>query len=125
MKSEIEVVGEMLFATYYSKDPEERAKITEGWNGKFLMIIKDQGTLVVELKDGDIHVQALQEGEGVPEVDFQIEADVETFTKFTVYSSYGKKDWFKRVGNILLRRIKYKPFWKMRDVIRIARMMGV
>ena len=125
MKSEIEIVGDMLFATYYSKEKEERDKLTEDWNRTFLMTIKDQGTLVATLQDGEISVKALVEGEEKPEVDFEMEADMETLTKFTVYSSYGLKDWFKRFGNIFRRRIKYKPFRKIRDVIRVAKIMGV
>ena len=125
MKSEIEIVGEMLFATYYSKDKEDRDKLTKNWNRTFLMTIKDQGSLVVTLQDGEISGKALVEGEEKPEVDFEMEADIETMTKFTVYSSYGIKDWFKRFGNIIRRRIKYRPFKKIRDVIRIAKLMGV
>lgn len=124
MKSEIEIVGEMFFATYYSKEEEERNKLTKNWNRTFLMNIKDQGRLVATIKDGEISIEAV-EGENKPEVDFELDADVETLTKFTVYSSYGLKDWFKRFGNILLRRVKYRPFWKIRDVIRMAKLMGV
>ncbi len=125
MKSEIEIVGDMLFATYYSKEKEERDKLTKNWNRTFLMTLTDQGKLVATIKDGEISVIALVEGDENPEVDFEMDADIETLTKFTVYSSYGVKDWFKRFGNILLRRIKYRPFKKLRDVIRVAKIMGV
>jgi len=124
MKSEIEIVGEMFFATFYSKEAEERAKLTKNWDRTFLLNIKDQGKLVATMKDGEISVEAVED-ENQPEVDFEFDADVETLTKFTVYSSYGLKDWFKRFGNILLRRVKYRPFWKIRDVIRVAKLMGV
>ena len=123
--SEIEIVGEMLFATYYSKEKEERDKLTKDWNRTFLITIKEQGTLIGKIQDGEISIKALTEEEEEPEYDFAMEADVETLTKFTVYSSYGIKSWFKRVGNLLIRRVKYKPFKKMRDVIRMAKIMGV
>ncbi|NVM52862.1 MAG: hypothetical protein HWN66_04100 [Candidatus Helarchaeota archaeon] len=125
MKTEIEIIGEMLFATYYSKEKEERDKLTEDWNRTFLITIKEQGTLIVSIIDGEISIKVIEEGEEKPEVDFEMEADVETLTKFTVYSSYGIKDWFKRFGNILRRKVKFKPFRKIRDVIRMARIMGV
>lgn len=125
MKTEIEIIGEMLFATYYSKEPEEREKLTKDWNRTFLITIKDQGTLVASIKDGEISVKAVAEDEEEPEVDFEMEADVETLTKLTIYSSYGIKDWFKRFGNIIIRRVKYRPFRRMRDVIRLAKIMGV
>ena len=125
MKTEIEIIADMLFATYYSKDREEREKLTKDWNRTFLITIKEQGTVLATIQDGEISIKALQEGEEEPEYDFAMEADIETLTKFTVYKSYGKKDWFKRFGNILLRRVKFKPFRKIRDVIRLARIMGV
>lgn len=125
MKTEIEIIADMLFATYYSKEKEERDKLTNDWNRKFLVTIIDKGTVLVSIEDGEISVQAVKEGEEKPEADFEMMSDMETLTKFTVYSSYGVKGWFKRFGNILIRRVKYKPFRKMRDVIRLAKIMGV
>ena len=124
MKTEIEIIADMLFATFYSKDVEERKKLTKNWNRTFLLTIKDQGTVLGSVQDGEIQLNALKEGEK-PNYEFELKGDIETMTKFTVYSSYGLKDWFKRFGNILIRRIKYSPFWKIRDVIRFAKLMGV
>ncbi|MHA1650744.1 MAG: hypothetical protein ACTSYB_11165 [Candidatus Helarchaeota archaeon] len=125
MKTEIEVIADMLFATYYSKEPEERKKLTKNWNRTFLITIIDQGTVLATIQDGEITIKAFQEGEETPEYDFELKADIETLTKFTVYKSYGIKDWFKRLWNILTRKVKFKPFRKIRDVIRVARIMGV
>jgi hypothetical protein len=124
MKTEIEIIADMLFATYYSKDPEERAKLSKDWNRTFLMTIKDQGSVIATVENGEFSLRSVKEGEEL-EYDFEMESDMETFTKFTVYSSYGIKDWFKRFGNILMRKVKYRPFRKMRDVIRLAKLMGV
>ncbi len=131
MKTEIEIVADMLFATYYSKEPEERKKLTKNWNRTFLITVKDQGTrkdqgtILATIQDGEISISAIKEGAEKPKGDFELAADVETLTKFTVYKTYGLKDWFKRFGNIILRRVKYKPFKKLRDVIRMAKIMGV
>ncbi|MFX1298955.1 MAG: hypothetical protein ACFFD2_29370 [Promethearchaeota archaeon] len=125
MKTEIEIIAEMFFATYYSKDPEERKKLTKDWNRTFLIKIKEQGIVLSRIQDGEISIQSIKEGDEKPKVDFELESDIETFTKFTVYKSYGMKDWFKRFGNMLLRRVKFKPFRRIRDVIRVSRIMGV
>ena len=125
MKTGIEIIADMLFATYYSKEKEERDKLTKDWNRTFLVTITDEGTVLVTIENGEISVKAVKEDEEKPEADFEMKSDMETLTKFTVYSSYGIKDWFKRFGQILIRRVKYKPFKKMRDVIRLAKIMGV
>ena len=125
MKSGIEIIADMLFATYYSKEKEERDKLTKDWNRTFLVTITDEGTVLVTIENGEISVKAVKEDEEKPEADFEMKSEMETLTKFTVYSSYGIKDWFKRFGQILIRRVKYKPFKKMRDVIRLAKIMGV
>ena len=124
MKTEIDIIADMLFATFYSKDVEERKKLTKNWNRTFLLTVKDQGNVLGSVQNGEIQLNALKEGE-IPKYDFEFKGDIETMTKFTVYSSYGLKDWFKRFGNILIRRVKYSPFWKIRDVIRFAKIMGV
>jgi len=124
MKTEIDIIADMLFATFYSKDVEERKKLTKNWNRTFLLTVKDQGNVLGSVQNGEIQLNALKEGE-TPKYDFEFKGDLETMTKFTVYSSYGLKDWFKRFGNILIRRVKYSPFWKIRDVIRFAKIMGV
>ncbi len=124
MKTEIEIIADMLFATFYSKDIEERNKLTKNWNKTFLLTITDQGSVLGSVQNGEIQLKALKSDE-TPKYDFELKGNIETFTKFTVYSSYGLKDWFKRFGNILIRRVKYNPFWKIRDVIRFAKMMGV
>ena len=124
MKTEIEIIADMFFATYYSKEAEEREKLTEDWNRTFLITIKEHGSVLAKIENCEITLKALTEGEE-PEYDFEMESDVETFTKFTVYSSYGIKDWFKRFGNLLMRRVKFRPFRKIRDVMRLAKIMGV
>lgn len=124
MKTEIEIIADMLFATFYSKDVEERNKLTKGWNRSFLLTITDQGTVLGAVENGEIKLQALKPDEK-PKYDFELKGNIENLTKFTVYSSYGIKDWLKRFGNIILRRIKYSPFLKIRDVIRFAKLMGV
>ena len=124
MKTEIEIIADMLFATYYSKDPEEREKLAKNWNRTFLMTLKDQGSVIATIENGELSLRAVMEGDELT-YDFEMESDIETFTKFTVYSSYGIKDWLKRFGNILIRKVKYRPFRKMRDVIHLAKMMGV
>lgn len=125
MKSEIEIIADMLFATFYSKDIEERNKLTRDWNRSFLLTITDQnGSVLGSVQNGEIKLQALKPGE-TPKYDFELKGNVENLTKFTVYSSYGLKDWLKRFANILLRRISYSPFLKIRDVIRFAKLMGV
>ncbi len=125
MKTEIEIIADMLFATYYSKVKEERDELTKDWNRTFLVTIIDQGTVLVTIENGEISVKSIKEGEELPKYDFELKSDIETLTKFTVYKSYGLKDWFKRLGNIIIRKVKYKPFRKIRDVIRVARIMGV
>ena len=124
MLSEIEIIAEMFFATYYSKDPEEREKLTKDWNRTFLINIKEHGKVLAKIEDCEISLRAI-EGEEELEYDFEMESDVETFTKFTVYNSYGLKDWFKRLGNLLIRRVKFRPFRKIRDAMRLAKIMGV
>ena len=124
MKTEIEIIADMLFATFYSKDIEERNKLTKNWNKTFLLTITDQGSVLGSVQNGEIQLKALKPDE-TPKYDFELKGNIETFTQFTVYSSYGLKDWFKRFGNILIRRVKYNPFRKIRDVIRFAKLMGV
>ena len=114
----------MLFATFYSKELEERNKLTKNWNKTFLLTITDQGSVLGSVQNGEIQLKALKPDE-TPKYDFELKGNIETFTQFTVYSSYGLKDWFKRFGNILIRRVKYNPFRKIRDVIRFAKLMGV
>ena len=125
MLSEIEIIAEMFFATYYSKEQEEREKLTKGWDRTFLIIIKDHGRVLAKIENMEISLQAIQEGQEDLEYDFEMESDVETFTKFTVYKSHGLKDWFKRLGNLIIRKVKFRPFRKIRDAMRLAKIMGV
>jgi hypothetical protein len=124
MLSEIEIIAEMLFATYYSKEPEERNKLTKDWNRTFLLKITEHGTVLAKIEEGELTMEALESLDGV-EYDLQMESDVETFTKFTVYKSSGLKDWFKRLWNMIIRKVKFKPFRKIRDAMRLAKIMGV
>ena len=124
MLSEIEIIAEMLFATYYTKEPEERQKLTKDWNRTFLLKIKEHGIVLAKIEKGELSMEAIESLEGL-EYDLQMESDVETFTKFTVYKSSGLKDWFKRLWNMIIRKVKFKPFRKIRDAMRLAKIMGV
>ena len=125
MLSEIEIIAEMFFATYYSKEKEEREKLTKGWNRTFLINIVEHGKVLAKIEDTEISLQPIKEEAEQLEYDFEMESDIETFTKFTVYRSTGLKDWFKRLGNILIRKVKFRPFRKIRDAMRLAKIMGV
>ncbi len=124
MLSEIEIIAEMLFATYYSKEPEERNRLTKDWNRTFLLKITEHGTVLAKIEEGELTMEAVESIDGL-EYDLQMESDVETFTKFTVYKSSGLKDWFKRLWNMIIRKVKFKPFRKIRDAMRLAKIMGV
>ncbi|MHA1131685.1 MAG: hypothetical protein ACTSQI_03415 [Candidatus Helarchaeota archaeon] len=124
MLSEIEVVAEMLFATYYSKAPEDRKKLTKDWNRTFLLKIKEYGNVLAKVENGELSIQTV-ESESDIKYDLLMESDIETFTKFTVYKSTGKKDWLKRFWNLLTRKVKFKPMRKIRDAMRLAKIMGV
>ncbi len=125
MLSEIEIIAQMFFATYYSKEKEERDNLTKGWNRTFLITITEIGRVLAKIEDSEITLQSIEDDQEELQYDFEMESDVETFTKFTVYNSNGIKDWFKRLGNLLIRKVKFRPFRKIRDAMRLAKIMGV